>query len=166
MNHPLSEVTAELSGSPERGRAYQYIRDLQNGSAPGGNARVLGTLTVKCAGIPAPGETPSSRAWDLREIAIYCHAWLEALGVMDGWRAMREEYDRAKAKHGDNTLDSLTMDDDMKFFALMEEVGEIARALTYDREHAGELVDEITQTGALALAWYVAYRKIAQEVHS
>lgn len=87
--------------------------------------------------------------------AANCHNWLLSLGVDDPWQAMRVEYDRARAKHGDCTLDGDGLDDIQRYCALLEEVGEVARTMTYDQDHAGELAGEVTQCGALALAWLV-----------
>lgn len=63
------------------------------------------------------------------------------------------EYQHAKAKHGGNTFDSPNMPEYSKVMAFIEEYGEVARALTYDKEHAGNLLEEIVQVIGLAVAW-------------
>lgn len=63
------------------------------------------------------------------------------------------EWQRAKAKHGEHTFDSPLMPEYSKIMAFMEEYGEVARALTYDKEHSGNLLDEIVQVIGLAVAW-------------
>lgn len=82
---------------------------------------------------------------------------IRAISALDSGCDPREmvlaEYRSAKSKHGDRTLDSESNDDRARYMAVAEEVGEIARAMTYDREHAGELVHEIVQLMGLALAW-------------
>lgn len=72
-----------------------------------------------------------------------------------------EEYDRACDKHPGHTFDieSVPMID--KYWALAEEIGEVAAAMTYDNDkdtgHKADLIHEITQVGALALAWLTCY---------
>lgn len=104
----------------------------------------------------------------LCQCAANCHNWLRCLGCEDPWALMRAEYDRARAKHGDCTLDGDGLTDTQRYCALLEEVGEIARALTYDRDHAGNLSEEIVQCGGLALAWLaretLEYRKTVERV--
>jgi KaiC/GvpD/RAD55 family RecA-like ATPase len=79
------------------------------------------------------------------------------------------EYDRAKVKHGDNTLDGSQSNDVLRLAALVEEVGEAARELTYDRvdisvatvtnneltlENAQQrLKKELIQVANVALTW-------------
>jgi hypothetical protein len=91
------------------------------------------------------------------------------------------EYDRAKAKHGDQTPDgaclpnvrlrafatapapdnlgqsligAVLLSADLRRLAtLTEELGEVGRCLTYDQDHAGELRKELIQVAAMALAW-------------
>lgn len=63
------------------------------------------------------------------------------------------EYRHAKAKHGEHTFDSPLMPEYFKMVAFMEEYGEVARALTYDKEHSGNLLEEVVQVIGLAVAW-------------
>lgn len=52
--------------------------------------------------------------------------------------------------------------DETRFYALAEEVGEVAAALTYDNAnstgHNADTIAEVTQVGALALAWLARYQ--------
>ena len=59
----------------------------------------------------------------------------------------------AIAKHGDRTPLNPTMSDPDKLIILIEEVGEVARAMTYDEGSANQLVKELLQTAAMALAF-------------
>lgn len=141
MSHPL-DLAAEASfnvGSPATNEHFVSDSDRLRLS----NISTLAARTIYYF----------SRQAVLKDLALLCTYWLHERGVSDPWEAMREEYDRAKAKHGDMTLDSDKPTDEQRFYALTEEVGEVARALTYDQDHAGNLTNEITQLGALALAW-------------
>jgi hypothetical protein len=79
-------------------------------------------------------------------------------GVLDD---LIEEYNRAKAKHGESTFDGANANDLMRLAALVEEVGEVAELLTYDKsEHfhsAGDwqalLRRELTQVANVAVTW-------------
>ena len=86
-----------------------------------------------------------------------CLGWLRVLGVADPREAMREEYDRACVKHPGWTLDSDRPTNVQRLAALVEELGEVARAQSYDADteagHGGDLATEVTQVGALAAAW-------------
>lgn len=72
------------------------------------------------------------------------------------------EYERAAAKHPGMTLDCDGHTDETRFYALAEEVGEVAASLTYDNAqgtgHGADTIAEVTQVGALALAWFVRYQ--------
>ena len=71
--------------------------------------------------------------------------------------AVRAEYDRAHTKHDGNTPANPAMSDHDRAAILLEEVGEVARALTPDAHtpvgHAGELTSELIQTATMAAAW-------------
>lgn len=73
------------------------------------------------------------------------------------WEAIRKEYDRAHTKHDGNTPANPNMSDMHRAAILLEEVGEVARALTPDAKtpvgHAGNLADELIQTATMAAAW-------------
>lgn len=71
-------------------------------------------------------------------------------GLLDD---VEREYTRAKNKHGEYTLDGELISDQQRLAALMEEVGEVARALTYDQDHAEELIKELVQVANVALTW-------------
>lgn len=70
---------------------------------------------------------------------------------------IRAEYDRAHTKHDGNTPANPAMSDHDRAAILLEEVGEVARALTPDAHtetgHAGNLADELIQTATMAAAW-------------
>jgi len=98
----------------------------------------------------------------LKGIARDATRFLNRLGVTyPGW-AFRDEYERAAAKHPGMTLDAGGHTDENRFYALAEEVGEVCAALTYDNAqdtgHNADLISEVTQVGALALAWLVRYQ--------
>lgn len=67
------------------------------------------------------------------------------------------EYDRAAAKHHGITPYHQGMSDTHRAAILIEEVGEVARALTPDAAaptgHAGDLRAELVQVATMALAW-------------
>jgi hypothetical protein len=100
------------------------------------------------------GNAVAAPSWSgLLEVADRVSAWLVDLGVTDPVEAMCDEYDRAVLKHPGMTLDQDAPTDEQRAAAVVEELGEVARALTYDRDHAGELEVELAQLGALAAAW-------------
>ena len=74
----------------------------------------------------------------------------------------------AIAAQADAMLRSLGVEDpaaldENRFYALAEEVGEVCAALTYDNKadtgHNADLISEVTQVGALALAWLTRYQE-------
>lgn len=87
---------------------------------------------------------------------------LHFLGVTDPVGEFLAEYERAAKKHPGMTLDSDSHTDESRFYALAEEVGEVCAALTYDNKaatgHNSDLISEVTQVGALAIAWLIRYR--------
>ena len=98
----------------------------------------------------------------LRWIARDAAKLLIRLGVDDPALAFQAEYERAAVKHPGMTLDCDGHTDETRFYALAEEVGEVAAALTYDNAnatgHNADLIAEVTQVGALALAWLTRYQ--------
>ena len=88
--------------------------------------------------------------------------FLRDLGVEDPAAAFVAEWERAAVKHPGMTLDCDGPTDENRFYALAEEVGEVAASLTYDNAqgtgHGADTVAEVTQVGALALAWLVRYQ--------
>ena len=95
---------------------------------------------------------------------------------------VKNEFIRAKQKHGDQTPDGPCLSEGLKqrfemlntdpksgdanVFAalrdsanlrrlatLVEETGEVGRALTYDKDHSGGLRKELIQVAAMAVAW-------------
>jgi hypothetical protein len=78
---------------------------------------------------------------------------LTSSGIIDDLVA---EYDRANVKHGENTLDGANATDLLRLAALVEEVGEVAELLTYDkaRMHGAErLKAELVQVATVAATW-------------
>ena len=59
----------------------------------------------------------------------------------------------AMAKHGERTPLNPDMSDTDKLPVLVEEVGEVARAMTYDEGSRDALIKELVQTAAMALSW-------------
>lgn len=98
----------------------------------------------------------------LRTIAWWASALLTNLYVEDPAAAFVAEYERAAAKHPGMTLDCDGPTDENRFYALAEEVGEVAASLTYDNAqgtgHGADTIAEVTQVGALALAWLTRYQ--------
>lgn len=98
----------------------------------------------------------------LRTIAWWSSALLVNMGVYDPAAAFVAEWERAAIKHPGMTLDADGHTDETRFYALDEEVGEVAASLTYDNAnstgHGADTIAEVTQVGALALAWLVRYR--------
>lgn len=73
------------------------------------------------------------------------------------------EYLRAAEKHSGMTLECEGHTDATRLYALVEEIGEVAAALTYDNDvetgHNAHLEEEAIQVVALALAWATRYIK-------
>ena len=88
--------------------------------------------------------------------------FLRDLGVEDPAAAFVAEWERAAVKHPGMTLDADGPTDENRFYALAEEVGEVAASLTYDTAqgtgHGADTIAEVTQVGALALAWLTRYQ--------
>lgn len=84
------------------------------------------------------------------------------LDVEDPAAAFVAEWERAAIKHPGMTLDCDGPTDENRFYALAEEVGEVAASLTYDNAkgtgHNADTIAEVTQVGALALAWLTRYQ--------
>lgn len=106
--------------------------------------------------------TEGQVASELRDVARAATGLLRILGVEDPCALYVEEYERAAAKHPGMTLDADGHTDETRFYALAEEVGEVAASLTYDNTqdtgHNADLIAEVTQVGALALAWLTRYQ--------
>lgn len=67
--------------------------------------------------------------------------------------ALQAEMRRAVAKHGVEET-PLVQDDAGCLPILVEELGEVARAMTYDNGDIEKLMAELLQTAAMALAWH------------
>lgn len=134
------------------------------------NAVRIGELAA-IAGESAAAIASDSDDWDDRDLLnLACTAnramrWAEELTEIDPdagragmvASAVRDEYDRANAKHNGNTPLNPDMSDDDRAAILLEEVGEVARSLTPDSDtpvgHGGDLREELIQTATMALAW-------------
>lgn len=110
---------------------------------------------------------PESRRRDaitgsLRFVAADAASILIGLDVEDPAAAFVAEWERAAIKHPGMTLDADGHTDETRFYALAEEVGEVAASLTYDNAkgtgHNADTIAEVTQVGALALAWLTRYQ--------
>lgn len=111
---------------------------------------------------PTESDRRGNLADALRNIAIDAASTLFDLGVADPVAAFVAEWERAAVKHPGMTLDAGGHTDETRFYALAEEVGEVCAALTYDNAletgHNADLIAEVTQVGALALAWLTRYQ--------
>ena len=99
----------------------------------------------------------------LEFIAMDAMELLLHYGVENFGEAFVAEYERAAAKHPGMTLDCDGHTGRSRFYALAEEVGEVAASLTYDNAegtgHNADTISEVTQVGALALAWLTRYQE-------
>lgn len=99
----------------------------------------------------------------LEFIAMDAMEFLLYYGVEDFGEVFVAEYERAAVKHPGMTLDADGHKEETRFYALAEEVGEVAASLTYDNAHStghnADTIAEITQVGALALAWLTRYQE-------
>ena len=98
----------------------------------------------------------------LMAIAAQADAMLRSLGVEDPAALFAAEWERAAVKQPGMTLDCDGPTDENRFYALAEEVGEVAASLTYDNAqgtgHNADTIAEVTQVGALAIAWLMRYQ--------
>lgn len=79
--------------------------------------------------------------------------------VSQAKRKITEELSSAVQKHGlDRTPMNPKMDPNVAFVILVEEVGEVARALTYDNGDPEALASELIQVAAMATAMWVGLR--------
>lgn len=99
--------------------------------------------------------------FELSRMAEDAALLLHRLGVSDPAAEFLAEYERASKKHPGMTLDSDGHTNESRFYALAEEVGEVCAALTYDNKaatgHNSDLISEVTQVGALAIAWLIRF---------
>lgn len=98
----------------------------------------------------------------LEYVAVDAMEFLFNCGVENFGEVFVAEYERAASKHPGMTLDCDGHTEETRFYALAEEVGEVAASLTYDNAnstgHNADTIAEITQVGALALAWLTRYQ--------
>lgn len=106
-------------------------------------------------------------AFPLMSMAIGAAIIMKSLDVADPAAEFNAEYERAATKHPGMTLDSDKHSDDSRYYALAEEVGEVCAALTYDNKaatgHNSDLISEVTQVGALAIAWLLRFEEDKQK---
>lgn len=67
--------------------------------------------------------------------------------------AIEAEYTRAHVKHSGHTPKSARMSDGERLTILVEEIGEVARAITYDNADLDNLCKELTQVCAMSAGW-------------
>jgi NTP pyrophosphatase (non-canonical NTP hydrolase) len=67
--------------------------------------------------------------------------------------AINAEFVRAYVKHSGHTPRDPRMSNGERLAILVEEVGEVARAMTYDEGSPEKLVRELIQVAAMAGAW-------------
>lgn len=78
---------------------------------------------------------------------------------MDAARDMVVELEGAIDKHGfAKTPMNPRMGKEKRFIILAEEVGEVARALTYDEGDEGKLEEELIQVASMAIASVIGMR--------
>lgn len=76
-----------------------------------------------------------------------------AVGIVD---EISNELMAAVAKHGYNqTPMSARMTDEERLVILVEEIGEVARAMTYDEGSRAALRRELIQVAAMSVAWLI-----------
>ena len=74
-------------------------------------------------------------------------------------RLINQYRQAAHAKHGQNSIEAMAHDDPRWLSVLVEEVGEVAHALTYDSgESAADLAAELIDVMAVASAWLDSLR--------
>ena len=165
MTHPLDPILARVYAQRPRFRLPLNLLDLTYMVS----ALQLSALGLPGGELPPPDESLRANQMGRRLVILtqYCCAWASVAGVVDPAEAMQEEYDRACLLHPGMTLDSDAPTDAQRLAALVEELGEVARALSYDahtdRGHAGDLATELIQLGALAAAWATRYTTTAEE---
>lgn len=81
----------------------------------------------------------------------------------DPWREILRAREAAHAKHGPHSIEALPADDPRWLPVLVEEVGEVARALTYDNHSRARLRTELVDVLAVASAWLAASDRGAEQ---
>lgn len=81
--------------------------------------------------------------------------------------SLAAEFDRAIAKHGwAQTPLNPDMSDTEAFIILVEEIGEVATAMTYDRGNKDDLKKELLQVAAMAYARYLSLDWVSRSADS
>jgi NTP pyrophosphatase (non-canonical NTP hydrolase) len=74
-----------------------------------------------------------------------------------------KEHERAKAKHGIDHVPSWhKMSNPDRLVIVVEELGEVARAMTYDEGNVDKLIEELIQLAAMAAASAAGVLKLQQ----
>ncbi len=69
------------------------------------------------------------------------------------FNALNAEYIKAQVKHNGLTPASPDMTNEQRLVVLVEEVGEVARAMTYDESSHDKLVKELIQVATMTCDW-------------
>lgn len=75
------------------------------------------------------------------------------------WREIQQAREKADQKHGDNSIEHLPADSPDWLPILVEEVGEVAQAQTYDKGSRASLRAELIDVCSVASAWIAALDK-------
>lgn len=165
MTHPIAKQYKLAITEPVLTKLdpIVYVADMmQATSLAGTGVYSIAWQREKIIPIDQYSWTEDQVASELRDAVRAAAGLLIHLGVEDPAAAFVAEYERAAVKHPGMTLDCDGHTDESRFYALAEEVGEVAAALTYDNAqdtgHNADLIAEVTQVGALALAWLTRYQ--------
>lgn len=75
------------------------------------------------------------------------------------WREIQQAREKADQKHGENGIERLPVDSPNWLPILVEEVGELAQAQTYDKGSRASLRSELIDVCSVASAWIAALDK-------
>lgn len=165
MTHPIAEQYKLAVTEPVLSTLgpIVHVADMMQATGLAGTG-VYSIAWQKEGAIPTDqySWTEEQVASELRDVARSATGLLTHLGVEDPAAAFVSEWERAAVKHPGMTLDCDGHTDESRFYALAEEVGEVAASLTYDNAqgtgHNADTIAEVTQVGALALAWLTRYQ--------
>jgi hypothetical protein len=111
------------------------------------NGEPLPDVRGECGCLPDPGRARRARG---SGNGMHCHR-----DDHEMWRVIMRFREKADAKHGPNGIEQIPADDPRWLSILVEEIGEVAHALTYDATDAS-LDDELLDVLAVASAWLSA----------
>ncbi len=139
-----------------------YLRDRRTRNLIEQHSEIMFALGLLGARASRNFKPAESMVGPLEKIARHATLMLAMLGVEDPLALYTEEFEAAKVKHPGHTFDLPEVSNASKYWALAEEAGEVAAAMTYDNSqdtgHQADLIKEVTQVGALALAWVTLYQ--------